>query len=106
MTQPTVRRTGHHYEIRVDGELAGITQFRDRDHQRIFFHTETTEAFRGKGMSTPLIAGALADTRTAGMRIVPVCPAVATYLKRHGEYADITDPVTPDVLTWLDTVLA
>jgi len=101
-----VRRAGHHYEIRVDGQLAGIAQFRDSDNQRVFFHTETTEAFRGKGMSTALIAGALDDTRTAGLRIVPVCPAVAKYLDRHDEFADITDPVTPEVLTWLDKVLA
>jgi hypothetical protein len=26
---------------------------------------------------------------------------VAEHLKRHDEFADITDPVTPDVLRWL-----
>ena len=101
-----VRRSGHHYEIRVDGQLAGLAQFRDRDGQRVFFHTEITDAFRGKGMSSVLIAGALDDTRAAGLRIVPVCPAVAKYLDKHGEFADLTDPVTPEVLNWLDTVLA
>ena len=39
------------------------------------------------------------------MRIVPVCPYVATFLKRHDEFADLTDPVTPDVLRWLKTQL-
>jgi predicted GNAT family acetyltransferase len=101
-----VRRSGHHYEIRVDGALAGVAQFRDRDSQRVFFHTEIAEAFQGKGLSSVLIGEALTDTRAAGMRIVPVCPAVAAYLKRHDEYADITDTVTPDVLEWLDAVLA
>jgi predicted GNAT family acetyltransferase len=105
MTQ-TVRRSGHHYELRVAGALAGITQFRDRAGQRVFFHTEIADAFQGKGLSAVLIAEALADTRAAGLRIVPVCPAVAKYLTRHDEYADSTDPVLPDVLTWLDAVLA
>lgn len=40
------------------------------------------------------------------MRIVPVCPYVAAYLERHREFDDITDPVTPEVLRWLDAELA
>ena len=103
MTEPVVHRSGHHYEIRVDGTLAGIAQFRDRPDQRVFFHTEITEAFQGKGMSSRLIAGALADTRAAGQRVVPVCAAVAAYLTKHDETAD---PVTPEILTWLDATLA
>ncbi|HEX6359564.1 GNAT family N-acetyltransferase [Actinophytocola sp.] len=106
MTEPAVRRSGHHYEIRVDGELAGLTQFRDREDQRVFYHTEIAGTFRGKGMSAVLIAAALDDTRAADMRIVPVCPAVAKYLTKHTEFADITDPVAPDILNWLDAVLA
>lgn len=43
--------------------------------------------------------------RASGKRIVPVCPYVAKYLNRHEEFNDITDPVTPEVLQWLDTEL-
>lgn len=39
------------------------------------------------------------------MRIVPVCPYVAEYLERHEEFADITDPVTPEVPHRLKTKL-
>ncbi len=106
MTQSAVRRSGHGYEIRVDDELAGVTEFRDRGNQRVFFHTEIAKAFQGKGMSSVLIAGALDDTRAADMRAVPVCPAVAAYLDKHGEFADLADPVTPEVLNWLGTELA
>jgi len=44
--------------------------------------------------------------RESGKRIVPVCPYVAKYLTRHEEFNDITDPVTPEVLQWLDTELS
>ncbi|MYW15379.1 N-acetyltransferase, partial [Streptomyces sp. SID2955] len=37
--------------------------------------------------------------------IVPVCPYVAKFLTRHEEFADLVDPVTPDVLRWLETRL-
>jgi hypothetical protein len=34
-----------------------------------------------------------------------VCPYVAKFLKKHDEFADITEPVTPEVLAWLDAEL-
>jgi predicted GNAT family acetyltransferase len=101
MTHPTVERADNRYQIRVDGELAGFTEFRDRDAQRVFIHTEITEAFQGKGLSSVLIEHALTHTREEGKRIVPVCPAVARYLAKHDGFTDITDPVDRDVLTWL-----
>jgi uncharacterized protein len=36
---------------------------------------------------------------------VPVCRYVAAFLTRHTEFVDITDPVTPGVLRWLETEL-
>ncbi|WP_418955703.1 GNAT family N-acetyltransferase [Streptomyces tritici] len=106
-TAPVVRHVEdrHRYEILVGGERAGLTAYRDRDGQRVFFHTETDEAYAGQGLAGILVQEALTDVRAAGLRIVPVCPYVAKFLKKHEEFADITDPVTPDVLQWLDGVL-
>ncbi|WP_327111931.1 N-acetyltransferase [Streptomyces sp. NBC_01341] len=105
---PAVQRVGerHRYEIHVDGVRAGLTAYRDRDGQRVFFHTEIDDAFAGQGLASVLVREALNDVRTSGRRIVPVCPYVAKFLKKHGEFADITDPVTPEVLQWLETALA
>lgn len=95
----------HRYEILVDGRRAGLTAYRDLGVQRVFYHTEIDEAFAGQGLAPQLVRQALADVRASGMRIVPVCPYVAKFLKRHDEFADITDPVTPDALRWLKTQL-
>ncbi|MEU3183905.1 GNAT family N-acetyltransferase [Streptomyces sp. NPDC006923] len=104
---PTVERADarHQYEVLVDGETAGFTAYRDRDEQRVFYHTEISDAFAGRGLAPLLVQHALTDVRTSGKRIVPVCPYVAKFLEKHGEFADITDPVTPEVLEWLRTVL-
>ncbi|WP_445525354.1 GNAT family N-acetyltransferase [Streptomyces cyslabdanicus] len=104
-TAATVRRADakHRYEILVDGERAGLTAYRDRGEQRVFYHTEVGEAFAGQGLAARLVQEALTDVRASGKRIVPVCPYVAKFLKKHEEFADITDPVTPDVLQWLET---
>ncbi|MPY47890.1 GNAT family N-acetyltransferase [Streptomyces acidicola] len=93
------------YEILVDGKRAGLTAYRDRGEQRVFFHTEVDDAFAGQGLASRLVQEALTDVRASGKRIVPVCPYVAKFLKKHDEFADITDPVTPDVLQWLETEL-
>ncbi|MFH8755767.1 GNAT family N-acetyltransferase [Streptomyces atroolivaceus] len=107
-TTPIVRNVDarHRYEILVDGEGAGFTAYRDRDGQRVFFHTEIDDAFAGRGLASVLVREALSDVRSSGGRIVPVCPYVAKFLKKHEEFADLTDPVTPEILQWLETTLA
>ncbi|MEU9476007.1 GNAT family N-acetyltransferase [Streptomyces sp. NPDC048191] len=104
---PTVERNDakHRYEILVDGKRAGLTAYRDHGAQRVFYHTEVDDAFAGQGLASRLVQEALTDVRESGKRIVPVCPYVAKFLNKHEEFADITDPVTPDVLRWLDTEL-
>jgi predicted GNAT family acetyltransferase len=44
-----------------------------------------------------LVEAALTDIRVRGLRVVPLCPFVAGYIRRHPEYADLvgTDPSTP-----------
>ncbi|MGI5141705.1 MULTISPECIES: GNAT family N-acetyltransferase [unclassified Streptomyces] len=101
---PTVERVDvkQRYEILVDGRRAGLTAYRDRGDQRVFYHTVVDDAFAGQGLASQLVQQALTDVRESGKRIVPVCPYVAKFLKKHEEFADITDPVTPDILEWLD----
>ncbi|MEV6737777.1 GNAT family N-acetyltransferase [Streptomyces sp. NPDC051104] len=104
---PVVERIDakNRYEILVDGTRAGLIAYRDRGDQRIFYHTEVDDAFAGQGLASQLVQQALTDVRASGKRIVPVCPYVAKFLKKHEEFTDTTDPVTPDVLRWLDTEL-
>ncbi|MEU2338139.1 GNAT family N-acetyltransferase [Streptomyces sp. NPDC006654] len=95
----------HRYEILVGGRLAGLTAYRDHGEQRVFYHTEVDDAFAGQGLAARLVQEALTDVRRSGMRIVPVCPYVAKFLEKHEEFADITDPVTPQILRRLRTEL-
>lgn len=48
---PTVERVDnrHRYEILVAGQRVGLTAYRDRGEQRVFFHTEVDDAFAGQG---------------------------------------------------------
>ena len=89
------------FTIAVDGQPVGLTQFTDRDGQRIFTHTEVDDTFEGRGLATILIGEALQCTRDAGLRIVAVCPMVAAYVDKHTEFADVADPVDRDIKRWL-----
>ncbi|EKF25918.1 putative acetyltransferase [Mycolicibacterium hassiacum DSM 44199] len=88
----TVEKLADRFTISVDGQLAGFTEIVDRDGQRVFPHTEVDEAFQGRGLATILIGEALQQTRSAGLRVVPVCSMVAGYIDKHPEFADIADP--------------
>src|ERR1700743_89160 len=79
------------YTIAVAGETVGLAAVADRDSQRVFYHTEVEERFGGRGLATILVAEALEATRADGKRVVPVCPMVAAYIKKHPEFRDIAD---------------
>jgi len=89
------------YTIAVDGKTVGLADFADRGDQRVFYHTEIDPAFGGRGLATIVVEEALHSARDEGKRVVPVCSMVVTVLKKHPEFDDITDPVTPDVLRWV-----
>ncbi|HEU4362438.1 MAG TPA: GNAT family N-acetyltransferase [Mycobacterium sp.] len=99
MTEPSITHAHQQYEISIDGARAGLAAYVDRGSQRIFHHTEVGAEFGGRGLGTTLIAAALADTRAAGKRIVPMCSFVAAYADKHDEYRDLVDPVTPETRT-------
>lgn len=88
----------HRYEISVDGEPAGFTEYADRDNQRVLYSTHVDERFTGRGLGGQLTAFALTHTREAGLRAVPVCPYVAKYVEKHRDFADVVDPVSDEAL--------
>jgi uncharacterized protein len=101
---PTTVTAGHRtYTIAVEGQTVGHADFADRNDQRVFYHTVVDPEFGGRGLATILVEEALTAARNEGKRIVPVCPMVETFLKKHPEFDAITDPVTAEVRGWAMT---
>lgn len=73
----------HRFEITVDGKVAGFALYRTEPGAVVFTHTEVDPAFEGQGLGSKLAAGALQDVRDRNLEIVPQCPFMAAYLKRH-----------------------
>lgn len=54
-----------------------------------FTHTVVPSALQGMGVGSRLIAAALADVRSRGLKVVPQCPFVAAYIVKHPEWQDL-----------------
>jgi uncharacterized protein len=101
--QTTVSAGEGEYTIAVEGKTVGLAAVADRDNQRVFYHTEVDEQFGGRGLANILVGEALEATRADGKRVVATCPMVAGFIKKHPEFRDLTDPVTPEILHWVQT---
>ena len=86
----TDNASAHRYEISADGELAGYVTYRRRPGRIVFRHTEIDDAFEGQGLGSRLARAVLDEAREHGEQVVPLCPFIAAYKRRHPEYADLT----------------
>jgi predicted GNAT family acetyltransferase len=77
------------YEIRADGELAGFLQYRLQPGLIELVHTEIDEEFEGRGLGSRLISFALDDARERGLAVLPFCPFVNDYMRRHPQYVSL-----------------
>jgi predicted GNAT family acetyltransferase len=95
MSEPAItvadNPAANRYEIHVNGELAGFTTYRLEPGRIVFRHMETLDAFAGKGLGARQAAAVLDDARARGLRVVPQCPFIKTYVADHPEYQDLVD---------------
>jgi uncharacterized protein len=77
------------YELRLDGKLAGEIRYRRQPGSVVLVHTDVEPSLEGRGLGAVLVRGALDDIRSRGERVVPFCPFVRAYIRRHPEYADL-----------------
>jgi predicted GNAT family acetyltransferase len=78
------------YEARIDGELAGIAEYRASGTVVTFVHTEVMSEFEGKGVASGLVRAALDDVRAHGKKVRTVCPFVMRFAEKHSdEYGDL-----------------
>jgi len=73
------------YEVHAEGEVAILTY--QRQGKRItYYHTGVPPALEGRGIAGMLARTALDAARADGLEVVPLCPYVAAYIRRHQEY--------------------
>lgn len=91
--EPVVRDDpeNHRYVLELDGETAGLAVYHIRGGRYFFVHTEIQPGHEREGLGSVLARAALDDVRAKGGKIVPICPFIAAWLRRHPDYGDIID---------------
>jgi uncharacterized protein len=86
------------YELWLGETRAGFLAYRREPGAVVLIHTDIDPAFEGQGLGSRLVADVLADLRSRGLKLVPLCPFVAGYLRRHPEQQDLVvrDPAVSD----------
>jgi len=74
------------------GDDRAVAEYHLKNNIIIFTHTEVPEVMEGKGVAGRLIRTALDASRAEHYEVVPLCPFVAAYIKRHHEYQDLVMP--------------
>jgi predicted GNAT family acetyltransferase len=77
------------YEAIVDGRLAGYAAYHARPGAVAFTHTDVLPRWEGRGIGGRLARAALDDARARGLAVVPRCPFIAAWIRRHPEYEDL-----------------
>ena len=78
------------YELRVDGHVAALEQYRQNGDRVVFTHTEVEPEYEGRGLASQLAAYALDDVQQRGLKCVPQCRFMASYIARHEDrYGDL-----------------
>jgi predicted GNAT family acetyltransferase len=94
------------YELWDGHLLIGLAAYRKEGNQIAFTHTEIAEDYGGQGLATQLIKAALDDSARHGLLVLPYCPFVAGFIRKHPDYAPLvpaarrgafglTSPVAP-----------
>ena len=74
------------------GEDVAVLQYRRDPHAITFLHTEVPEAFRGQGIAQKLAHAGLEYARAQGVNVIPLCPFVNAYIRKHPEYQALVKP--------------
>ena len=82
-------QTRHQFIIQI-GDDVGFLEYSQHNNQMDILHTIVAPTLEGRGIGAALARHALNYARTKDQKVAVYCQFVASWLKRHSEYADLT----------------
>jgi len=73
------------YEFHIEEFIPRIEYIKAKN-QIFLTHTEIPNFLAGKGVGAKLVKQALEDIKQKDLTLVPLCPFVALYIKRHQKW--------------------
>ena len=80
------------FELRLDGDLVGYSEYLPAGESVIVAHTEIEPGHEGEGLGSVLVGATLDAIRASGKTVIPTCPFTAAFIGRHREYVDMVAP--------------
>ncbi|GAA4451092.1 GNAT family N-acetyltransferase [Nibrella saemangeumensis] len=84
------------FEMLTDGKLSVVEYQPYDDNTLVLTHTEVALELEGQGIGSRLVKETLEYVRQHNLQVIPLCPFVSTYLKRHRDYVDVVHPAYKD----------
>ena len=81
---------GHRFEMKV-GDYTAFIEYKQSTDKITLTHTEVPPELEGKGAATAIIEKTLGYIEKNNFKLIPVCPLVVAYIKRHPECKRIVD---------------
>ncbi len=90
MTDFTNQTEQQRYAAWQNNQVVAFAEYRATTGALMLTHTEVNQDLEGQGVGSSLIRFALDDIRNKGLHVVPMCPFVVAFIKRHRtEYLDL-----------------
>ena len=89
----TDNKAQQQFELWTD-RLVAIISYRTHEDKIFLLHTEVETEFQGKGAGTAIIEKTLHLIEDQHLPMVPYCPFVIAYIKRHPDWKRILAPGT------------
>ncbi|HLF74062.1 MAG TPA: GNAT family N-acetyltransferase [Anaerolineales bacterium] len=77
------------FETRIEGQLSKLDYLLDED-TIVMTHVGVYPEHRGQGVAGKLAQVALGYAREHSLRVIPMCPYIAAYIRRNPQYIDLT----------------
>ncbi|HEX9839673.1 MAG TPA: GNAT family N-acetyltransferase [Anaerolineales bacterium] len=77
------------FETWIDNQLSKLDYLLDED-TIVMTHVGVYPEHRGQGVAGKLVEVALNYAEKNSLRVIPMCPYVAAYIRRHPQYIDLT----------------
>ena len=72
------------FEAKV-GDSVAFTEYSFAGKNIVFPHTEVPVEFEGRGVASKLVETALNYARDNDLKVIPICPFVAAFIRRNPE---------------------
>lgn len=76
--------SANRFETRVNGGLA-VLDYRIEGNTIFLLYVEVPASEQGRGIASRLSRAALEFSRDSGLKVVPRCPFIVAYMRRHPE---------------------